>query len=166
MIKNEHIQNFIVILPIILMVIFLNLGINLNFDMNIKIDTIILVIGNLLIAVYIASVLNKRHKNYELKIENCYKELDRLEDYLKTLREMPTLIPDEGIINRHSSLVNLQISLITKYSFIKKEHIDKLKKYYSDLDKELSGSNSIDINYKNTILLFEKRILVIKSDIL
>ena len=148
------------------MVLFINLGINLNLDLNIKADTILLVLGNFLIAVYIAGVLNKKHKNYELKIESCYKELDRLEDYLNVLREMPSLIQNEDIINRQSSLVNLQISLISKYSFIKDGHIIKLKNYYTSLDKELSGNSIIDQNYKNTILQFEKRILVIKSDIL
>jgi hypothetical protein len=166
MLTKDRLDSLIAITPVILMVLFLNLGINLNFDLNIKIDTIVLVFGNLLIAVYITAVLNKKHKNYELKIESCYKELDRLEDFLKILRETPPLVPNEYIINRQSSLVNLQISLISKYNFIKDGHIKKLKNYYTSLDKELTGDNTVDQNYMNTILQFEKRILVIKSDIL
>jgi|GEM_PF-6226219 len=160
-------MNILTIVPALVMALFLTLGIDLNIIIDIKADTIILVLGNLAIAVYIASILNKGHRNYELKVENCFKELMSLEEYLKTLREMSNkLLKDDYTLNRHSSLINLQISLISKYSFINKTDINKLKEYYLQLNIELTGKDTVDQNYRNTILQFEKRILVIKSSIL
>jgi len=163
-IKQDTIDNIIVIIPIVLMVLLIN---DVNISVNIKADTIILVLGNLAIAVYIASVLNKKYKNNELKLENCFKELISLEELLQTLRTIDnTLIQDDYILNRHTSLIRLQVSLISKYIFIDKKDIEKLLQYTSKLDEELTGDSVIDNNYKNTILQFEKRILVIKSNIL
>lgn len=166
-ISRDTLNNIIAITPVVLMVLLINLGIDLNIKVDFKIDTFVLVLGNFAIAVYITSVLNKKSKAYELKIENCFKELVALEQYLSTLREIDnTHLQDDYLLNRHSSLINLQISLISKYSFIKKEDIEKLKKYYFRLEEELTGSSTVNQNYKNTILQFEKRILVIKSSIL
>lgn len=163
-IKQDTIDNIIVIIPIVLMVLLIN---DINISLNIKADTIILVLGNLAIAVYIASVLNKKYKNHELKLENCFKELISLEELLQTLRTIDnTLIQDDYILNRHTSLIRLQVSLISKYTFINEKDIEKLLQYTSKLDEELTGGSVVDSNYKNTILQFEKRILVIKSNIL
>ena len=163
-IKQATIDNIIVITPIVLMVLLIN---DINISLKIKADTIILVLGNLAIAVYIASVLNKKHKNHELKLENCFKELISLEKLLQTLRTIDnTRIQDDYVLNRHTSLIRLQVRLISKYTFINKQDIEKLLQYTSKLDEELTGGSVVDSNYKNIILQFEKRILVIKSNIL
>lgn len=165
-IKTNTLENIIAITPIVLMVLFINLDINLNIDWNLKIDTLLIIFGNFAIAFYIASIINTKNKNHELKIENCYKELESLEKYLENLSSIDIKKPDEHLVNRYSSLINLQIDLIRNYAFIKNEHINTLKKHYASLNKELTDSNTINENFKNTILLIEKRILVIKSDIL
>lgn len=165
MIKTNIQENIIAITPVILMVLLLNLGINLNIDWNFKGDSFIIIIGNLLIAVYIASVINKKHKNEELKIEACFKELITLDEYVRELRET-TKIQDDSLLNRYPSLMRLTIELVSKYNFINNEDIDKLTSLMSILDSELTGDNIVNENYKNTLLQIEKRIIVTKSNIL
>lgn len=122
MTNRSIIDNIIAITPITIYVLLLGLGIDLNFTLDIKIDTIVLVLGNLAIAVYIAAVLNKNHRNHELKIDNCFKELVSLEALIKELRECKsTKIQNDNFLNRISSLTRLQIDLISKYPFIQGE---------------------------------------------
>lgn len=167
MINRNTIDNIIAISPVALYAIFVGLGIDLNITLDIKLDTIVLVLGNLAIALFITAVLSRRHKNQELKIENCFKELVSFEELIKELREIDnTLMQNDSFLNRITSLTRLQIELISKYPFIQENDIQTLKKWSSQLDKELTGSQTVDQNYKNTIVQIEKRILVIKSNIL
>lgn len=164
-IKKSTIDNIIAIVPVALMVVLVNS--DFTISLNVKADTFLLVLGNFTVAIYIASVLNKEHKKNELKIENCFKELlslEKLIDSLRTLDDIP--LQDDYALNRYTSLIRLQISLISKYPFVNEEDIKKLDDYMSSLDEELTGKEVINQNYKNTIVQFEKRILVIKSNIL
>ncbi len=143
------------------MAFFFGFGIDLKID--ISLNTVILVAGNFMIAYYVASIINTKNKGQELLVERCFKELESLDEYLNSLQ---TKKDDEFFINRNLSLINLQISLLNKYNFIKQEDMKKLKTYYKRLKNELTESNNIDENYKNTIMQIEKRLLVIKSNIL
>ncbi len=159
---NKLISFFAPLLPAFLMAIFFGLGIDL--DMDIKIDTVLIVLGNFSIAYYIASIINTKNKHEELTIDRSFKEIEYLEGFLQVLLKNDI---QEYEINKNLSFINLQISLMEKYTFIKKEDTAKLKTYYRVLNKELTGdANNIDQNYKNTISLMEKRLLVIKNNIL
>ena len=134
-----------------------------------KIDSLIMILGNFGIAFYIAHVINKKNKNEELKIDNCFQELDHL---LKLISELRCEIQSskEETLNdaliRFTSLIMLQIELIGKYDFINLSHKTKLTTQYSKLDIELTGDNEIDVNYKQSLLQLERTVLNIKSDIL
>jgi len=130
--------------------------------MDISLNTILLVCGNFLIAYYVASIINTKNKSQELLLERCFKELEYLDIFLNLLQEK---ITDDFTVNKNLSLISLQISLLSKYDFVKQEDTDKLTKYYRQLKNELTGS-TIENNYKNTIMQIEKRLLVVKNNIL
>ena len=71
---------------VILAIILAVLCVHANYSVSIKPDTLLLVGGNFAIAYWIASVINKKHKNNELKISNCFAELDSLLLLLNKLR--------------------------------------------------------------------------------
>ncbi len=159
---NKLISFLAPFLPAFLMAIFFGLGIDLN--MNIRIDTILIVLGNFSIAYYIASIINTKNKHVELMIDRSFKEIEYLEGFLQVLLKEDI---QEYEINKNLSFINLQISLMEKYIFIKKEDTTKLKMYYRTLNQELTEDiDNINQNFKNTISQMEKRLLVIKNNIL
>lgn len=158
---------YIFITAIITAIILSALCVKFKSLTTVKLDTLLLIMGNFGIAYWISTVINKKHKDNELKIDNCFEELDNL---LKLIIELRDIINTDKFNDDHSyrlmSLLNLQIDLIGKYSFIDKKHQNELTKEYKKLDDKLTGSNTIDSNYKLPLLSIEKRILVIKSEIL
>jgi hypothetical protein len=136
---------------------------------NISANTYFVVISNFILAAGILTMINKKQKDNELKISNCFKELDSLHLLITDLRttlKVPNDF-DSDDLTRYMALINLQIYLIKNYKkFIEEEHLIKLTSYYTDLNNKLTGSNTVDDNYKYPLLLIEKRILVIKSKIL
>lgn len=166
---SDNVLNILLALVIIslILLVFIDLYINYSNFIPIKADTFVLVLGNILIALWISIIINKKQKSDELKVSNCFEELENLSNLILELRK---LVSDneftEDSSNRIMSLINLQIDLIKKYDFIDEENIEKLKKYYKDLDANLTNQNTIDDNYKYPLLLLEKKIYVIKSQIL
>ena len=163
--KNKLV--FILVLFILSFFLFkVELKINIKCDM---LNTLLSIGGNFIIALYIASVITKKQKDNELKINNCFQELDNLIKIIDKLRHsikknnVSTL--DDDII-RYSSLISLQIQLINKYEYVKKEHKDNLLRHYGCLDKDLSQENNINDHYKMSLLQLERQILNIKSSIL
>lgn len=156
-------SNFLSIIPALLLALFFGLGVKLNID--ISLNTILLIAGNFAIAYYIASKINLQNKHKELSIERCFKDIEIFEEYLKSAVAMDTASADEYLINKTNSFTNLLTEMLSKYSFIEKEHIEKLKGYCITLSREFDPSG-VDQNYKNTIMQIEKRLLVIKSSIL
>jgi len=152
---------------VILAIILAVLCVHVNYSVSLKPDTLLLVGGNFAIAYWIASVINKKHKNNELKISNCFAELDSL---LLLLNKLRIAIKDDNFDDDYSfrsmSIINLQIDLIKQYPFIEEEHKDALFEDYQKLNKSLTGETTINDNYKIVLLKLEKRILVIKSQIL
>lgn len=133
-----------------------------------KSDSFLIVFGNLAIAIYIATIINKKNKNEELKIDSCFKEIDQLLKLIKLLRRSVNKdyqISDDSSF-RLMSLISLQIDLIKNYNFINNDHLDKLDQYYRELDQNITGSDIVSEVYLQTLLQIEKRLLVIKSDIL
>lgn len=166
---SENILNIIIIIFLLTILFFGFYDLYIKYDLNIsiKLDTILIVTANLLIAYWISSIINKKHKNEELKVSNCFKELEYISDLVIELREViKKKNLEEDNSNRFMSLLNLQIDLINKYKFINDEHKNKLTYLYQKLDIELTSENNINEEYKHTLLFIEKRILVIKSDIL
>jgi len=151
----------------IMAIILVVLCVHVNNSISIKPDTLLLVGGNFVIAYWISSIINKKHKNNELKISNCFEELDSL---LLLLNELRTTIKNDNFDDDYSfrsmSIINLQIDLIKQYSFINKEHMDALFEDYKKLNISLTGESEINDNYKISLLNLEKKILVIKSQIL
>ena len=153
--------------------------------LSFRLDSIILVFGNLFIAIYIASVINKKHKNNELRIDTCFNELENLSVLLIELRsKIEKTMKANFVFNlqitsneikldkledhliRYTSLISLQIELINKYEFVCNDYKERLKSLYYNLQKELTSEDTIHQNYKRTILQIEKTILNIKSEIL
>lgn len=174
MLENKSNQNIIIFLLVFFSLIFFFFKIDIKLIMipiELKYDTILGILGNLMIAVYIASVISKKQKNDELKIDNCFKELNHL---LCLLNELRTHIMDEQEENklddikiRYMSLISLQIELVKKYKFIPKHFNDKLAEHYRNLDKSLTSENTIcHEDYKHSSLQLERVILNIKSNIL
>lgn len=166
MLTTSRFQNLLVISPVVLMVVLLNSDIHIT--LNAKIDSFIILFGNFIIVYFIASSINKKHKNEELKIDNCFQELDSL---LILLSDLRTAIKDntddlEDFIIRFDSLLSLQIELIKKYSFINDSDKEKLSDYYYALSNHLTGEDTVDENYKISLLRIEETVLNIKSDIL
>lgn len=131
----------------------------------------------MLIALYIASIITKKQKNQELRIDNCFKELDCLLNLINELRsslnDNSNSTNDSGIlqtkeddIRRYLSLISLQIELIKKYEFISHDFKDKLFAEYYIFDGHLTGSDEINFEYKHSALQLERIILNIKSNIL
>lgn len=114
----------------------------------------------------------KTKNNNELKIDNCFKELDHLLCLINELRDCISKFKSkkeelEDIKIRYLSLISLQIQLVKNYTFISKEFNDKLDEHYRGLDKSLTGDNDIDCEkYKYFSLQLEKTILNVKSKIL
>ncbi len=141
--------------------------IEFNNSVPIKPDTFLLVLGNLGIAYYISTIINKEHKDNELKVSNCFKELDSLLELVSELRQAITDNKfNDDFASRSMSLISLQISLIKRYLYIEDIHIDKLLSYYKKLNTMLTDSDEIDLNYKHQLLAIEKKVFVIKSEIL
>ena len=121
----------------------------------------------LYLAYWIASVINKKHKSDELKVNSSFEELDSLLAFISELRK--TIDEDkfdDDYSYRAMSLINLQISLICKYPFIETQDKEKLISKYAKLNVMLTDNNEIDMEYKRILLAIEKRVLVIKSVIL
>lgn len=157
----------VLVTSIFMAIIFTILCIRTNHIISIKPDTLLLVAGNFAIAYWISSIINKKHKNNELKISNCFDELDSLLELLNDLRiTLKDNKFDDDYSFRSMSLINLQIDLVNQYSFIEKKHMDTLLEEYQKLDKFLTGQSDINDKYKLSLLNLEKRILVIKSQIL
>ena len=120
---------------------------------SIKPDTFLLVFGNFGIAYWIASVINKKHKNDELKVNSFFEELDGLFELISDLRK--TINENEfndDYSYRSMSLINLQIDLISKYEFIEREESKELITKYAELDKMLTGNNEINQEYKMILI--------------
>jgi len=155
------------ITAIFMAILLVLLCIKINSEVAIKPDTLLLVAGNFAIAYWISSIINKKHKNNELKISNCFDELDSLLVLINRLREtIKNEEFDDDYSLRSMSLINLQIDLIKQYPFIEDENTNTLFNEYEKLNTYLTGSTNIDDNYKHALLALEKRILVIKSQIL
>ena len=155
----------ITIALVVVIVTLLNSHIDITF--NAKIDSLIIVFGNLIVASFIAFAITKRHKNEELKIGNCFKELDNLLELLAMLRTKIAKNKDLiDNITRFDSLTSLQIQLIKKYSFINEKYKEELSDEYYKLNISLTDSDIINDNYKMALLRIEEIILNIKSDIL
>lgn len=137
---------------------------------ELKYDTLFNFVGNLFIAMYIASVIAKKQKNVELKIDNCFKELDSLLDLLKELRNFVIANNTDNLednLIRYLALISLQIQLVKKYNFIIQSSKDKLDEQYYELNTYLTEEvNEINQEYKYSLLQLEKTILNIKSNIL
>ncbi|HIP35938.1 MAG TPA: hypothetical protein EYG85_03695 [Crocinitomix sp.] len=134
---------------------------------SIKPDTFLLVFGNFGIAYWIASVINKKHKNDELKVNSFFEELDSLLELISDLRKTINQDKfDDDYSYRSMSLINLQIDLIFKYEFIECKDTEELITKYAELNTMLTGNDKIDVEYKRILIAIEKRILVIKSEIL
>jgi len=168
--KILYMLQILIFIPSIFIIIYLILHcVTFNDIVAIKPDTILILLGNFAIAYYIASIINQKIKKEELVIGNSFEELDYL---MKLIIELRDTLQDTNKINidtsaRYISLINLQIDLIKKYSFIEDNHIKKLKQFHSKLDKYLTeDENNINMDYKKQLLFMEKRILVIKSEIL
>ena len=148
------------------MVILLNSDINITI--NAKIDTFALIFGNFLIAYFIAAAITKKHKDTELKITNCFKELDYLLNLVYALRTEIKANNDtlEDFIVRFDSLSSLQIELIKKYSFINSNSKRKLSDEHYKLSKSLTDDSTINDDYKIYLLRIEEIVLNIKSNIL
>lgn len=132
---KKHYICVMLIFALILFVIF-------KIEYSLKADTLLLVFGNFSIAYWISTKINKKHKNEELIVNNCFEELNSfmtlITDLRKTIKDKEF---DDDYSKRAMSLFNLQIDLIGKYNFIKEEH-------------------------KSKLIQLEKKILVIKSEIL
>lgn len=137
-----------------------------NFKLP-KSDSFLIVVGNFLIAYYIAQIINKKHKNEELKIHSCFNEIDQL---LKLIKDLKKAIKKNKIKDddstRFMTLILLQIDLISNYKFVKNVHTDKLMEYYNKLDNTITGTDTVLEEYQFYLLQIEKKVLVIKSDIL
>lgn len=156
------------LIPSFLLVFFFFTDVNFSFSTSLKFDSILIVLGNFLIAIFIASVINKEHKNVELKIDNCFKELDSLLTLFNELRQIinENKFLEDNII-RYDGLISLQIQLIKKYNFVPLEYIEKLDKEYYQLNTFLTEEdNKIDDKYKYALLNMEYYVLNIKSCIL
>lgn len=156
-------NNYALALTFVLSVLMLALLVCINI---IKADTALLILGNFAIAYWISIVINKKNRNEELHIKNCFDELDALLIRLCGLRKICNKDPEsDNDILRILSLINLQIDLIEKYKFIDNKHTEKLKKQYNQLNTNLTDDPK-NKDYNLNLLTLEKEILVIKSDIL
>ncbi len=176
--KYENVLLVTITIALVVVIVTL-LNTSINIELSLKTDTFIIVCGNIFIAYYITVLINKKHKNEEQKVANCFKELDYLLEQLSSLR---TEIEKDNVkfqnkfrgsssdlddfIIRFDSLVSLQIALITKYNFIKTQYKDTLSDEYYKLNKSLTDDNKINTDYKISLLRIEETILNIKSDIL
>jgi hypothetical protein len=166
--------NFILITTIYIIVLVFVFKSTIHIDLEmipleLKYDTIINILGNFAIAIYIASIISKKQKNQELKIDNCFKELDSLLDLFSKLRNSIMLNNNtlEDDLIRYLALISLQIQLINKYNFISEVYKDKLNQEYYKLNTYLTEEvDEINKNYKHPLLQLEKIILNIKSNIL
>lgn len=165
MTKYKWLEHFIVLYPAMFMAILLNSDINISLSTNVKMDTLIIVFGNIFIAVFVVASINKKHKDEELQINACFNELISFEELIKDLRNTEN-IQNDILLNRSTSLMRLKISIIKKYKFIVQDDIDKLTNLLTTLDGELTGTNEVNKNYINTLLQIEKRITVTKGNIL
>lgn len=138
-----------------------------KFDLTVKVDTVLTVLGNLAIAYFIAKKITKSLKTEELKISNCFKELDYLQSFINDLRNDLNKNGTSADINRMTSLIMLQIELIKKYFFISEQSKEKIFKQFQHLEKQLTeDENKLDERYKFSLLQIERTILNIKSNIL
>jgi len=143
-------------------IIFIIIVFNISF--NVRLDSIILVLGNFAIAYYIAKKITKLQKTEELKITNCFKELDYLQKLIAELKN--EISKKERDLDRIISLIMLQIELIKNYNFISEKSQNKIFAQFIHLEKQLTGENDIDEGYKFSLLQIERSILRIKSEIL
>lgn len=174
MIKNS--LNFLLVFLIFFLVLVFVFKSDIHIDINFKLvpvelkyDTILNILGNFAIAIYIASIISKKQKNQELKIDNCFKELNSLLDLFKELRSSINNNNNnlEDNLIRYLALISLQIQLIKKYNFISDLYKNKLDEQYYKLDTYLTEVvDEINQDYKHSLLQLERIILNIKSDIL
>ncbi len=150
------------------MVVLINADLQIHFSA--KIDSFVIVFGNFLIAYFISISITKNLKNEELKINNCFKELDDLLDLISDLRENMLTEKNKALLEdkiiRFDSILSLQIELIKKYQFISNLHKEKLASNYYTLSKHLTNEDKVNPSYKKPLLHLEEVVLNIKSDIL
>lgn len=112
-------QLFFIFLISILAILISN---HISITSTLKLDTIVLVIGNFVIALFIAYYIGRKNKNQELIIDNCFQELNYLLELINELRyeiqkeEKCNFFEDKSI--RFIALAMLQIQLIKNYDFI------------------------------------------------
>lgn len=166
MISKDLIDNFIIDHEICFFFFVLILIVNIfDISFNLKIDSLVMVLGNFTIAYYIAKKITKSQKTEELKINNCFKELDYLQQLITELKN-GIKTKCEHDITRGISLIMLQIELIKNYSFVPYEIQEKIFNQFKLLEKQLTGEDTIDEGYMFSILQIERTILNIKSKIL
>jgi hypothetical protein len=160
-------QIFFIFLIAILALLISN---HISITATIKLDTIILVSGNFMIALFIAYYIGRKNKNQELIIDNCFEELNYLLTLVDELRveiqKEPRCSFFEDKVTRFIALAMLQIQLIKKYDLVVEYDKNELDEKFSNLDKSLTGESNIDENIAFHLLQIESRILNIKSNIL
>ncbi len=110
---NKLVSFLVALIPAFLMAIFFGLGIDLN--VSFKADTVLILLGNFLIAYYIASIINTKNKYEELTIDRAFKEIEYLEDFLQVLLKENI---QEYEINKNLSFFNSHNSthnIVTSY---------------------------------------------------
>lgn len=141
----------------------------LNFRFHITGDTVIQVLGNVLIAYYITNLITKKQKTEELNINRCFIELDNLTQLTNDIRNILdkklNINDDFKQILRLFSLLSLQIELIKKYTFISEESKNNLGSFYNTLNDMVTG-DELNEEYDLILLKIEQKVLVIKSSIL
>lgn len=127
--------------------------INLEF----KLDSIIVLLGNFLIAIIITGYLSKKHKKDEIELDHCIKDISEILIMMKEIKEEIYIFINDKNLNieeknslrkeiiSKSSLIEELITMLKNHSLVNEDELNSIKSIYKQLEITLTESGSIHL---------------------
>lgn len=162
-------------LTIVLIIIFIS---SFNIKLDFKLDSIIIVFGNFIIAMIITGYLSRKHKKDEIELDHCIKDISEILIMMKEMKnEIYTLNNDKDLdkskkeslkkeIISKSSLCEDLITMLQNHSLVNNDELESIKSIYKQLEETLTNSQLINDEWFDKILKLNRHLLKLKSSVI
>lgn len=151
---------------------------------HIKLDTIVIVTGNLFIAFIVTKYLTKRQKKDEIALDHAIKDIIELITLSKEIKEdIHAYInkikkPDDKTTNitetskyikkefmSKLSLLEQSVEMLTEHKLINHEDVQKIQEIYTVLEENITGTATISDDWFDTHLKLQRNFLILKNNV-
>lgn len=143
-----------------------------NIEMTYKLDTVIIVVGNILIAVGVTNFLTQKNKKNEIGLDHCIKDISEILVLLKeikietsTLESVPPFETTKEILSKISILEQLILMLENHTSLVREDDLKKVIEIQMELESVFTEKKEIQNNWFDTVLKLQRHLLLMKSNI-